>query len=144
MSQNDASAPLPPAQMDDLRQRALAVAAKAYAPYSGFRVGAAILLEDGTITTGCNVENASYRLTTCAEQSAIAAAVALHGPSARIRAVLIVNLNRAASSPCGGCRQTILEFGSPRTEVFFPAADGSQVRSSINDLLPHAFLLQEQ
>ena len=144
MSQNEAPAPLSPAQIDDLRQRALAVAAKAYAPYSTFRVGAAILLEDGTVTTGCNIENASYRLTTCAEQSAIAAAVALQGPTARIRAVVIVNLNQAASPPCGGCRQTIFEFSSPRTEVFFPAAAGSQIRSTIAELLPHAFLLEEQ
>lgn len=144
MSRLEAPAPLLPGQIDDLRQRAVAVAAKAYAPYSGFRVGAAILLEDGTITTGCNVENASYRLTTCAEQSAIAAAVALHGPTARIRAVVIVNLNRAASSPCGGCRQTILEFGSARTEVFFPAAEDSQVRCGITDLLPRAFFLEER
>jgi cytidine deaminase len=144
MSQNEAPVPLSAAQLEDLRQRALAVAAKAYAPYSGFRVGAAVLLEDGTVTTGCNVENASFRLTTCAEQSAIATAVALQGPSARIRAVVIVNLNGAPSSPCGGCRQTILEFGSRLTEVFFPAADSSQIRSSIPELLPHAFLLEER
>jgi cytidine deaminase len=144
MSQNEASAPLSPAQIDDLRQRALAVAAKAYAPYSGFRVGAAVLLEDGAVTIGCNVENASFRLTTCAEQSAIAAAVALQGSAARLRAVVIVNLNHEASPPCGGCRQTILEFGSPRTEVFFPAADHSEIRSTITDLLPHAFLLERR
>jgi cytidine deaminase len=144
MSQDEAPAPLSAAQLDVLRQRALAVAAKAYAPYSGFRVGAAVLLEDGDITTGCNVENASFRLTTCAEQSAIAAAVALQGHSVRIRAVMIVNLNSAPSPPCGGCRQTIVEFSSPRTEVFFPAADTSEVRSTISELLPHAFLLEER
>ena len=143
MSQNEAPA-LSPAQIDDLRQRALATAAKAYAPYSGFRVGAAVLLEDGAVTTGCNVENASFRLTTCAEQSAIAAAVALQGSAMRLRAVMIVNLNHAASPPCGGCRQTILEFGSSQTEVFFPAADASEIRSTINDLLPHAFLLEDR
>jgi cytidine deaminase len=144
MSQNETPA-LSPAQIDDLRQRALAAAAKAYAPYSGFLVGAAVLLEDdGVVTTGCNVENASFRLTTCAEQSAIAAAVALQGSAMRLRAVMIVNLNHAASPPCGGCRQTILEFGSPRTEVFFPAADDSEIQSTITDLLPHAFLLEGQ
>src|SRR5882757_9928417 len=96
-----------PAQVEDLQERALDVAANAYAPYSHFRVGAAVLLEDSSIVVGCNVENASYRLTTCAEQTAIAAAVALHGPSLRIRAIVIVNLNNAASQPCGACRQTI-------------------------------------
>jgi cytidine deaminase len=142
MSQSEAPAQLSHAQIDDLRQQALAVAANAYAPFSGFRVGAAILLENGAVTTGCNVENASFRLTTCAEQSAIAAAISLHGSATCVRAVVIVNLNGGASSPCGGCRQTILELGTPDTEVFFPAADGSEVRSTISELLPHAFLLK--
>ena len=130
-------------QIEVLRQRALAVAAKAYAPYSKFRVGAAVLLEDDSVIEGCNVENASYRLTTCAEQTAIAAAVALHGPALRIRAVIIVNLNETASQPCGACRQTIHEFSSPQTEVFFPAANGTLTRCTIADLLPHAFVLEE-
>jgi len=141
MSQNEAAGDLSSAQIADLHSRALAVAARAYAPYSRFRVGAAVLLEDGSIVTGCNVENASYRLTTCAEQAAIAAAVALHGPAIRIRATVIVNLNNAASPPCGACRQTIHEFSAPTTEIFFSAADGSLTRSTIADLLPHSFRL---
>ena len=131
------------AKIEVLRQRALSVAAKAYSPYSKFRVGAAVLLEDDSVVEGCNVENASYRLTTCAEQTAIAAAVALHGPALRIRAVVVVNLNETASQPCGACRQTIHEFSSPETEVFFPAADGTLTRCTIADLLPHAFVLEE-
>jgi cytidine deaminase len=142
MSQNEASGSLSSSQIEDLHRRALAVAAQAYAPYSHFRVGAAVLLEDGSIVAGCNVENASYRLTTCAEQSAIASAVALHGPDIRIRAVVIANLNNAASQPCGACRQTIHEFSASATEIFFPAADGSLTRSTIADLLPSAFLLK--
>nr|WP_035350339.1 cytidine deaminase [Edaphobacter aggregans] len=141
MSQNDTLGSITPSQLEDLRQRALAVAGNAYAPYSHFRVGAALLLENGNLVTGCNVENASYRLTTCAEQAAIAAAVALHGPALRLRAVVIVNLNDAASQPCGACRQTIHEFSTPSTEIFFPAADGSLTRSTIPDLLPSAFRL---
>jgi len=140
MSQNEAIG-ITNAQIEDLHRRALAVADNAYAPYSRFRVGAALLLENGAIVTGCNVENASYRLTTCAEQSAIAAAVALHGPSIRIRAIVIANLNDTASQPCGACRQTIHEFSSAGTEVFFPSADGSLLRSTIAGLLPHAFAL---
>ena len=143
MSQKDSAPHLSQSQIDDLRTRALTVAAKAYAPYSHFRVGAAVLLHDGSIVTGCNVENASYRLTTCAEQSAISSAIALYGPSIQIRAVVIVNLNGAASQPCGGCRQTIHEFSSPDTEVFFPAGDGSLSRSTMAELLPHAFILEE-
>lgn len=142
MSQDKTTAGISSAQIKDLHQRARQTAGNAYAPYSHFRVGAAILLEDGSAVTGCNVENASFRLTTCAEQSAIAVAVALHGPSIRIRAIVIANLNDAASQPCGACRQTILEFSSPVTEVFFPTTDGSLLRTSAADLLPHAFLLK--
>jgi cytidine deaminase len=129
------------AQIADLHERAIEVAHHAYAPYSHFRVGAALLLDNGAILTGCNVENASYRLTTCAEQSAIAAAVSQHGPSIHIRAIVIANLNATASQPCGACRQTIHEFSTPDTEVFFPAEDGTLTPSTIADLLPAAFLL---
>jgi cytidine deaminase len=135
------SNPLSPAQAADLQQRATAVAHHAYAPYSNFRVGAAVLLTDGTIVTGCNVENASYRLTVCAEQAAIAAAVSLHGPQIRIRAIAVANLNDAASQPCGACRQTIYEFSTPDTIVFFPAEKGAIAEAAISELLPAAFLL---
>jgi cytidine deaminase len=135
-------------QRTNLTDRAIAVASNAHAPYSNFRVGAAILLAPSsdsaipanTIITGCNVENASFRLTTCAEQSAIAAAVALYGPSIRLKAVVVVNLNGAASPPCGACRQTIHEFSTPATRVFFPGENGVTTEASIADLLPHAFL----
>jgi len=135
-------------QLTEMTNLALAVARNAHAPYSSFRVGAAILLTPGiggivpTIITGCNVENASFRLTTCAEQSAIAAAVALYGPSIRIQAVVLVNLNGAACSPCGACRQTIHEFSTPATRVFFPGTNGVTTEASIGELLPHAFLAQ--
>jgi cytidine deaminase len=134
-------APVSPAQAADVQQRAIAVAQHAYAPYSHFRVGAAVLLSDGTIVTGCNVENASYRLTVCAEQAAIAAAVSLHGPQIRIRAIAVANLNDTASQPCGACRQTIHEFSTPDTIVFFPAEGGAIAQATIADLLPAAFLL---
>jgi cytidine deaminase len=138
------------AQRNHLNQLALEVARKAHAHYSHFRVGAALLLEPNsdpsatvppnTFITGCNVENASFRLTTCAEQSAIAAAVALHGPVIRIHAILIVNINDAPCSPCGACRQTILEFATPATRVIFPGLDGAITEATMTDLLPHAFL----
>ncbi len=138
---------LTPLQIADLQQRAATVARNVYAPYSHFRVGAALLLDDeagtGPIVTGCNVENASFRLTVCAEQAAIATAVALHGPHLRIRAIVIVNLNATASQPCGACRQTIHEFSTPSTLVFYPAADGQLAESTIADLLPAAFILQK-
>jgi len=141
MSQNRPTGDLSPQQLEDLHQQAIAAAHHAYAPYSHFRVGAAVLFEDGTVVTGCNVENASYRLTTCAEQTAIASAVAQHGPTIRIRAVVVANLNSTASQPCGACRQTIYEFSVPATEIFYPTTDGTLARSAINDLLPGAFRL---
>jgi len=136
-------AELTPSLIAQLQQKAAAAAQNAYAPYSHFRVGAAVLLEDGSIVTGCNVENASYRLTTCAEQTAITSAVALHGPSIRIHAIAVANLNNAASQPCGACRQTILEFSIPNATIFFPNQDGTFNQATIADLLPAAFLLHQ-
>ena len=124
-----------------LQQRATQAAHNSYSPYSHFRVGAAVLLESGQIIAGTNVENASYRLTSCAEQAAIAAAVTLHGPQIRIRAVAIVNLNGAACMPCGACRQTILEFASPETAIFYPNATGETASTTLAALLPAAFRL---
>jgi cytidine deaminase len=142
-NQNSPSPPtvLSPTQAEELQQQAIAVAHHAYAPYSHFRVGAAVLLSNGTIVTGCNVENASYRLTVCAEQAAIATAVSLHGPKIRIRAIAVANLNDTASQPCGACRQTIHEFSTPDTIVFFPAKGNAIAQATIADLLPAAFLL---
>ena len=142
MSQNPPTGPLTPQQLEDLHQRAIAAAHNAYAPYSHFRVGAAVLLEDGNVVTGCNVENASYRLTTCAEQTAIASAVANHGPNIRIRAVVVVNLNNTASQPCGACRQTIHEFSTPNTEIFYPGENNTLAHTTMHDLLPAAFRLK--
>jgi len=138
-----AAQPLSPQQITALQQRATEAAYNAYAPYSHFRVGAAVLLSDSTIVTGSNVENASYRLTTCAEQNAITSAVAQHGPAIRIRAIAVANLNSAASQPCGACRQTIHEFSTPDTIIYFPNADGSFSHATIAELLPAAFLLDK-
>jgi cytidine deaminase len=140
MSSNNQPCSPNPSQLADLQQRAHDVAHHAYAPYSNFRVGAALLLDDGHIVTGCNVENASYRLTTCAEQSAIASAIALHGPTIRIRAIVIANLNNTASQPCGACRQTIHEFSTPDTLVLYPAEDGATAQTTMAALLPSAFV----
>ncbi len=110
----------------------------AYAPYSGFRVGAALQLANGSIVTGANVENISYGLTICAERAAIVRAVATFGPELRITAVAIANLNHAPSPPCGACRQMLAEFTPPEIPVAFPAADGTRVLL-FGDLLPLAF-----
>jgi cytidine deaminase len=124
-------------------QAALLAAAKrayenSYAPYSNFRVGAAILLEGGEVFSGCNVENASYGLTNCAERTAIFAAVsALGSKRVRIRALAVVNDRGVACSPCGACRQVISEFGAA-AEVFYLGPKGIQ-RSSMRELLPDCF-----
>ena len=122
-----------------LRELAAKAAEQAYAPYSRFRVGAALLLEDGAVVTGCNVENCSYRLTSCAEQGAIARAVAEWGPGIRVRAVAVANLNGAASMPCGACRQTLSEFGEDGMVVLYPGAGGAVMETTLGELLPHAF-----
>ena len=121
-----------------LRELAAKAAEQAYAPYSRFRVGAALLLEDGAVVTGCNVENCSYRLTSFAEQGAIARAVAEWGPGIRVRAVAVANLNGAASMPCGACRQTLSEFGEDGMVVLYPGEDGPE-ETTLGELLPHAF-----
>jgi cytidine deaminase len=124
---------------DHLRELATGAAANAYAPYSGFRVGEALLLSDGTIVTGCNVENASFRLTSCAEQAAIARAVAMYGPQIRVRAVAIANRNDSASMPCGACRQTLAEFTPDAAPVLYPGEGGTPQQTTLGALLPHAF-----
>jgi cytidine deaminase len=129
------------AEIDLLQLRAKEAARNSYSPYSHFRVGAAILLESGDVASGTNVENASYRLTSCAEQAAVASAVTRFGPEIRIRAVAVANLNGAASMPCGACRQTIWEFASAETHVFYPGEDGETVSTTLGELLPAGFRL---
>lgn len=134
--------PLPIAEQQRLLELAQAAAANSYSPYSHFRVGAALLLSDGSIVTGCNVENCSYRLTSCAEQAAIARAVSERGPDIRLRAVAVANLNGAASMPCGACRQTLSEFGDDEVLVLYPGENGAQESTTLGALLPHAFRMQ--
>jgi len=123
-----------------LEQAAVKVMKNAHVPYSNFRVGAAILLTNGKIFSGCNVENASYGMTNCAERTAIFSAVARLGPSIEIRAVAVANDHGVACSPCGACRQVIYEFG-PDATIFFQGARGPK-QAHITELLPDGFRLQ--
>jgi cytidine deaminase len=132
---------LPHELIAELRRLAQTAAESSYSPYSKFRVGAAVLLDDGRIVTGCNIENASYRLTLCAEHTAIARAVSEAGPNLRVRAIAVDNLNNAPSTPCGPCRQILLEFGSPETWVFAPGPEGP-FDARLDELLPFAFRLE--
>src|ERR1700746_3216124 len=93
-----------------LQAAASRAARNSYSPYSNFKVGAALLLSNGAIVTGTNVENVSYGLTVCAERTALVRAVAEFGPAIRVQAVAVANLNNAASPPCGACRQMLAEF----------------------------------
>jgi len=120
-----------------LERAATRVMKNAHAPYSKFRVGAAILLTNGKIFSGCNVENASYGMTNCAERTAIFTAVAELGPKIEIQAVALTNDRGVACSPCGACRQVIYEFG-PDATVFFQGVDGSK-QAHIKELLPEGF-----
>lgn len=128
------------AQQVELRSAAKKAAHQAYAPYSGFRVGAALRLETGEIVSAANVENTSYGLSICAERSAVVCAVAQHGPQIRIVAVAVANVGDQPCSPCGACRQVMAEFMPPDGLIFF-AFDGAPQALKLADLLPFGFSL---
>ncbi len=121
----------------DLLHRARAARQRAYAPYSHFHVGAAILTAEGDVFDGVNVENASYGLTMCAERVAIGA-MAAAGRRGPVVAVAVVGDGEDALTPCGACRQVIFEFG-PEAVVYGSGDGGRPVRATIRELLPHAF-----
>jgi cytidine deaminase len=123
-----------------LERAAAKVMKNAHAPYSNFRVGSAILLTNGQIFSGCNVENASYGMTNCAERTAIFSAVAELGPKIEIQAVAVTNDQGVACSPCGACRQVIYEFG-PSAVIYFQGAAGPK-QAHITELLPEGFRLK--
>jgi cytidine deaminase len=135
-----AKSKISPEMKAKLLRAANSVMKNAHAPYSNFRVGAAVLLTNGKIFSGCNVENASYGMTNCAERTAIFSAVAQMGPKIEIQAVTVVNDHGVACSPCGACRQVIYEFG-PDAVVFFQGARGPK-EAHITELLPEGFRLQ--
>jgi len=126
----------------DEQQRALLQAAraarlKAYAPYSNFRVGAAVLDEQGQVHAGCNVENAAYPQGVCAEAAALSAMVLAGGR--RATALLVVGEGPTLVTPCGGCRQKLREFAAPDTPVLVADGVGVQRWFTLEELLPHSF-----
>lgn len=115
----------------------------AYAPFSNFHVGAAILTRRGEIFTGCNVENSSFGLSNCAERTAIFTAVASGFLRAEGDLIAVARVNRqgAVCTPCGACRQVIFEFG-PEAVVIYRAANGEIAQSKAKDLLPEGFRIR--
>lgn len=119
-----------------LEREAIAARARAYAPYSKYLVGAALLGEDGRVYTGANVENASYGLSLCAERSAVASAIA--AGARRFRAIVVATGGARAAAPCGMCRQVLAEF-PPSFPVRCVSDGGDRVDTTVEELLPHAF-----
>lgn len=123
-------------ELSDLHDLAKQAAAASYSPYSRFRVGAALLADDGSVFTGTNVENRSFGLTICAERSAVVAAVA--AGKRRFVALAIATPDSATPvGPCGACRQVISEFMAPDARVRFGGSDGSVVDADVASLVPY-------
>ena len=130
--------PLTEAEKNQLITQAEAAWKNAYAPYSKFQVGAALLTDQGKIFTGCNVENASYGLSMCAERNVIANAIAEIGAkNLKIKAIAVANNRKVPCSPCGACRQVISEFGT-NISIIFISSQGYQ-DLTIAELLPQEF-----
>ena len=124
-------------QIQTLFEAARLARERAYAPYSRFKVGAAVATPEGEVFAGCNVENAAYPIGTCAEAGAIAAMVA--AGRSRIAAVLVLGEGEALVTPCGGCRQRIREFAAPDTPVHVAGANGVRRTFRLDELLPFSF-----
>lgn len=117
---------------------AMQASSLAYAPYSGFKVGAAVLYEDGNIYTGCNVENVSYGLTLCAERNAIATAIA-SGQKGKIKSIAIANPTSAMCYPCGACLQWLSEFCEEDMDIILENDCHELEILKLSNLLPYRF-----
>ena len=127
---------MPRTSLHTLLRAALKVRSRAYAPYSGFQVGAAVLA-NGRIYAGCNVENSSFPLSVCAERNAVAMAVA--AGARKIDAVAIAGGTKRPAAPCGGCRQVLAEFCPPDTPLVYATPGGQSVTTTVGALLPSSF-----
>lgn len=139
MSAGKPTSPLDDATWGALVEAAVRTRDRAYAPYSGYHVGAALLAEDGTIFAGCNVENASYGVTLCAERSAVAHLVA--AGSSRIVAIAIVTGGPEPGRPCGLCRQTLSEFAGDDLPIglALPGDALPRIVDRLGDIFAHPF-----
>ena len=125
-------------QVASLREAALRALDNAYAPYSNFRVGAALLTRSGEVITGCNMENSAYGLAICAETLAVASAVS-QGLT-EFEEIAIATEDSEPTPPCGACRQVLNEF-APNIKVSSYTRDGKEAVWTLEELLPHAFVL---
>lgn len=114
----------------------------AYVPYSGFKVGAALLTKDGRVFHGCNIENASFSLSVCAERAAFFAAIAAGCKPGDFAALAVIGDTEEPISPCGACRQVIAELGSPGLAVVLANMEGEIRETTAKELLPDAFRLK--
>jgi len=120
-----------------LLKAAQAARVRAYAPYSGFRVGAALLSTDGSVFAGCNLENASYGLTVCAERHALSAAVLADAPA--LTALLVLTDAATPTTPCGACRQVLSELAPASLDVCCVTEGGGRLDTTLGELLPMGF-----
>ncbi len=132
-----------PVEHDQLIEAAKKARQNAYAPYSGYFVGAAIVDDRGNIHTGCNVENAAYPEGNCAEANAIGAMVAAGGKRISVIAAVGGGDDLEFCTPCGGCRQSILEFSDENTRIILINGEGEIQKYSVDELLPLAFRLRQ-
>jgi cytidine deaminase len=123
--------------LETLFDAARAAQARAYVPYSRFKVGSALLADDGAVYAGCNVENAAYPSGTCAEAGSIAAMVL--GGGRAIREMVVVGDGASLCTPCGNCRQRIREFAHPETRVHVAGPEGVRRSFTLDELLPASF-----
>ena len=133
-----------PAEQDSLWKAAEAVSERAYAPFSDFFVGSAIVTSEEKVYVGCNVENSSFGMTNCAERTAIFSAIADKSSAGKldIKAVAVLNRDGVPCAPCGACRQVIYEFG-PNAIIIYRNKKGEIVQTPIVELLPEGFRLEK-
>jgi cytidine deaminase len=125
------------ASINELFEAARAIQAKAYAPYSRFKVGAAIATPTGKVFTGCNVENAAYPVGSCAEAGAVSAMIA--AGESRIAQIVVMGEGENLVTPCGGCRQRIREFAAADTPIHIAGPEGIRKSFTLDELLPFSF-----
>ena len=127
---------------EDLLLKAKAASENSYSPYSKFAVGAAVLFESDNIYTGCNIENASYGLSLCAERSAVATAVN-SGEKSKIKAIAVYSPNQKKCMPCGACRQWLIEFATEDCKVILENENEALLILALDDIFPYGFKFEK-